>query len=688
MLQIKVHEHPASVLPKTGPIGKITELGRHACRGKLVSGGVLTTHNFRQILAFLHCLAVSSFLCCASVVAAQSPPDAVMAAVGPLGVQISFIACEFSTEGNCVYPFSIYRSSPPGATPSWIGEAALGNNGFSYQGLFNDQKQLTKGQTYTYRVCSGASANSSASNCLTTSPVKIPQSPPATAPPAVALTAAATTLVKGTETNLNWTSANATSLDLEPGIGKVNPSGWVSVTPALTTTYTLTATGPGGKTQANVTITVPCFVPPPQNVTASGGIAGIDLKWTNPNTTSSGTCPAPTQVLVYRLENNEFDQLAALQKPSSTGILPAHYMDNGPLQPHMAYLYDVCEGSSPNWVNPTNCAQPRFLGVSWGVDPVLTATRVNANTVQLRLGLDQNTVSSIVVTRQASDDPCRQGQTLGNGLQGCADNPVKLAQNALTLYNWTLSAASPVAPGFQNPQTAPYVINIPDDTSVKPGVQYYYQAAVIWASRVEQDSGIVTVPSMYATIPAQGNIGSGIKLLKPSSGAPPPQSESRRAAATMVGPRTTPPPLNKSVTAVSPMMAPVSTQSTPMLRAKGPLLSSTGTAATQSAAQLATPPPQALTSSKAPAMRIMPPGRPVEEPPGAANLNAAVKQVQLKPRDAQALYALGQAYCVSGLKNAGVSDMYMALLIAEQTANAPLVSQIKASLAAQGVNAK
>jgi len=50
---------------------------------------------------------------------------------------------------------------------------------------------------------------------------------------------------------------------LEPGVGKVQASGSSSVTPQDSTTYTLTATGPGGtqSATARVTVTIP---PPPE----------------------------------------------------------------------------------------------------------------------------------------------------------------------------------------------------------------------------------------------------------------------------------------------------------------------------------------------------------------------------------------------------------------------------------------
>ena len=76
------------------------------------------------------------------------------------------------------------------------------------------------------------------------------------------LTADPPTVEKGQSVTLRWSSQNATDLDLEPGVGKVQPEGSTSVTPQDSTTYTLTATGPGGTqtSAAHVSVTNP---PPP-----------------------------------------------------------------------------------------------------------------------------------------------------------------------------------------------------------------------------------------------------------------------------------------------------------------------------------------------------------------------------------------------------------------------------------------
>ena len=64
---------------------------------------------------------------------------------------------------------------------------------------------------------------------------------------------------------MRWTSQNATDLELEPGVGKVQPEGSTSVTPDDSTTYTLTATGPGGAQvpSARVIVTIPVYAATP-----------------------------------------------------------------------------------------------------------------------------------------------------------------------------------------------------------------------------------------------------------------------------------------------------------------------------------------------------------------------------------------------------------------------------------------
>jgi peptidoglycan-associated lipoprotein len=94
-------------------------------------------------------------------------------------------------------------------------------------------------------------------------PAPAPQPVPPLAAPTVTLQANPTFIQVGESSTLTWSSTNATSLNLQPGIGAVAPEGSTRVTPRESVTYTLTASGPGGTREASVRITVAAPAPPP-----------------------------------------------------------------------------------------------------------------------------------------------------------------------------------------------------------------------------------------------------------------------------------------------------------------------------------------------------------------------------------------------------------------------------------------
>jgi hypothetical protein len=108
-----------------------------------------------------------------------------------------------------------------------------------------------------------------------------PPPPPA---PEISLRADPGTIEKGQAATLIWTSQNATTLDLEPGGGHVAAAGSTSVSPPDSTTYTLTATGPGGTQKATslVAVTKPPPATPPTIILVEPSVASagqtIDLK--------------------------------------------------------------------------------------------------------------------------------------------------------------------------------------------------------------------------------------------------------------------------------------------------------------------------------------------------------------------------------------------------------------------------
>lgn len=75
-------------------------------------------------------------------------------------------------------------------------------------------------------------------------------------PPTVDISADQTEIIPGEPVNLTWTSTDAASVNIEPGIGNVVLNGSATVSPVETTTYTITASGPGGLAADTVTINV------------------------------------------------------------------------------------------------------------------------------------------------------------------------------------------------------------------------------------------------------------------------------------------------------------------------------------------------------------------------------------------------------------------------------------------------
>jgi len=145
-----------------------------------------------------------------------------------------------------------------------------------------------------------------------------PPPPPPPPAPTVTLTAEPSTVERGQSITLSWTSQNATSLDLQPGVGTVQAQGSSSVTPQDSTTYTLTATGPGGSQSATARVTVTIPPPPPQ-------------------------APAPVQITDDELFNQNvkdalFDYDKATIRPDAETVLTG---DAGFLKDHQSIKFTI-----------------------------------------------------------------------------------------------------------------------------------------------------------------------------------------------------------------------------------------------------------------------------------------------------------------------------------------------------------
>ena len=85
-------------------------------------------------------------------------------------------------------------------------------------------------------------------------------------PPEISVSVSVNPIILGGNTVFTWsTSGEASTMTITPGIGATNLSGVQAVTPTQDTTYTLTASGPGGTDTEQITLTV--IQPPELNLT-------------------------------------------------------------------------------------------------------------------------------------------------------------------------------------------------------------------------------------------------------------------------------------------------------------------------------------------------------------------------------------------------------------------------------------
>ncbi|HZW81426.1 MAG TPA: peptidoglycan-associated lipoprotein Pal [Candidatus Deferrimicrobiaceae bacterium] len=105
-----------------------------------------------------------------------------------------------------------------------------------------------------------------------------PPPPPAPAPTA-SISVSPDTIQHGQSATLSWQTSNATDVSID-GIGAVQPTGSQQVTPTDSTTYHLTAKGPGGTQDATtrLTITAPVAAAPPPPSPSEEDLFGQSVK--------------------------------------------------------------------------------------------------------------------------------------------------------------------------------------------------------------------------------------------------------------------------------------------------------------------------------------------------------------------------------------------------------------------------
>ncbi|MFH1672416.1 MAG: hypothetical protein ABIF87_03175 [Pseudomonadota bacterium] len=140
-------------------------------------------------------------------------------------------------------------------------------------------------------------------------------------PPTVSINADPETIQIGESSTLSWTSTHADSCVIEPDIGPVDLSGSTTVSPTETTTYTITATGPGGTATDSVTVTA--IYPITLNITSPNNgdtISRPDImvEGTITNTTGNETGVTINGVVAIVYGNQFVENRVPLQEGENT----------------------------------------------------------------------------------------------------------------------------------------------------------------------------------------------------------------------------------------------------------------------------------------------------------------------------------------------------------------------------------
>ncbi|MES2220893.1 MAG: alkaline phosphatase family protein [Acidobacteriota bacterium] len=143
----------------------------------------------------------------------------------------------------------------------------------------------------------------------------LPAQPPVV--PTATITASPATVAPGSSATLSWTTAYASTVTIDNGIGAVPLSGSMPVAPSATTQYTLTATSVNGTATSIATVTVKTLPPTVKFSAAPNSIMpgnSATLTWSTTNATtvtidhgigtvaaSGSTTVSPTSTTTYTL---------------------------------------------------------------------------------------------------------------------------------------------------------------------------------------------------------------------------------------------------------------------------------------------------------------------------------------------------------------------------------------------------
>lgn len=262
-----------------------------------------------------------------------------LSAVGPGGNGSASVTVNVAMSGDPrILLFTVTPSTiAPGGTArlAWETDNATGvriDPGIGAQQA-KDQIDVSPTDTTTYILTAiGTDSEITAEVTLT---VADPNAPLVTS-----FTAQPQAIVEGGSTTLTWTTQNADTVDIEPGVGTgLNANGSIQVSPTQTQTYTLTANGANGEATATLQITVSPAPPQVNSFTAQPAsiVAGqmATLSWQTVGATEVtidngiGVQPPNGSVMVSPAQNAQYLLTATGPGGQTTAMVSVNVTQQG-----------------------------------------------------------------------------------------------------------------------------------------------------------------------------------------------------------------------------------------------------------------------------------------------------------------------------------------------------------------------
>lgn len=250
-------------------------------------------------------------------------------------------------------------------------------------------------------------------------------SEPSAAPKVNTFSATPASIDLGESSILSWTTENATSVNITPDVGTVNPNGSVTVTPTVSTAYSIVATGPGGEVTANTTIVV--FQPDSAKVLSftanpSSIVAGQSsvLSWQTENATTLDISPGVGTVA---------------GASGSVNVTPANntsytLVATGPGGQHSA---TATVNVTPQQVAPTITAQPKSTTVVIGRTTTFTVTASGSGPLQYQWTKNGDSIPGAITAAYTippaseSDDASQYTVVVSNSAGSVTSQPATLS---------------------------------------------------------------------------------------------------------------------------------------------------------------------------------------------------------------------------------------------------------------------